>query len=160
MAWTPRRLETPRLILQPTGEDDDRAGLDTWLQQRVGLPNQWRIISKALDRVIGIVGFIRWEPERGCAEIGFGLVKVASGQGLMTEACRAVIDYGFAEMDLSRIEARCQLANLASARVLEKIGMTREGMVRGRVHSKVPDEDFWLYAIERGVTGNDASSGC
>ncbi len=150
MAWTPRRLETPRLILQPTGEDDDRAGLDTWLQQRVGLPNQWRIVPKATGHVVGIVGVIRWEPERHCAEIGFGLVRVASGQGLMTEACRAVIDYGFAEMDLSRIEARCQRANLASARVLEKIGMTREGTVRGRVHSKAPEEDFWLYAIERG----------
>ena len=150
MAWTPRRLETPRLILQPTGEGDDRAGLDTWLQQRVGLPNQWRIVPKALDRVVGLVGFIRWEPDRRCAEIGFGLVEVASGQGLMTEACRAVIDYGFAEMGFSRIEARCQLANLASARVLEKIGMRREGTVRGRVHSKAPEEDFRLYAIERG----------
>src|SRR3989304_3752920 len=72
MAWAPRRLETPRLILQPTGEGDDRAGLDTWLQQRVGLPNQWRIVPKALDRVVGLVGFIRWEPDRSCAEIGFG----------------------------------------------------------------------------------------
>ncbi len=155
MAWTPRRLETPRLILQPTGEDDDRASLDTWLQQRVGLPNQWRIIPKATGLVVGIVGVIRLEPERGCAEIGFGLVKAVSGQGLMSEACRAVIDYGFAEMGLTRIEARCQLANLASARVLEKIGMRREGTVRGRVHSKAPEEDFWLYAIERG--GADAA---
>jgi len=147
MAWTPRRLETPRLILQPTGEAEPP---DTADGERVGLPNQWRIVPKSLDRVVGLVGFIRWEPDRGCAEIGFGLVVVASGQGLMTEACRAVIDYGFAEMGLSRIEARCQLANLASARVLEKIGMRREGTVRGRVHSKAPEEDFRLYAIERG----------
>ncbi len=150
MAWTPKRLETPRLSLQPTGEDEALGATDAVSQERVGLPNQWRIVPKAVDRVVGIVGFIRWEPERGCGEIGFGLVQVASGQGLMTEACRAVIDYGFAEMGLSRIEARCQIANLASARVLEKIGMTREGMVQGRVHSKAPDEDFWLYAIERG----------
>jgi len=147
MAWMPRRLETPRLILQPTGEAEPP---DTADGERVGLPNQWRIVPKSLDRVVGLVGFIRWEAERGCAEIGFGLVQAASGQGLMTEACRAVIDYGFAEMGLSRIEARCQLANLASARILEKIGMRREGTVRGRVHSKAPEEDFRLYAIERG----------
>jgi ribosomal-protein-alanine N-acetyltransferase len=155
MAWTPRRLETPRLILQPTGETEPPDTAGDALQERVGLPNQWRIVPKSLDRVVGLVGFIRWEPDRGCAEIGFGLVQVASGQGLMTEACRAVVDYGFAEMGLSRIEARCQLANLASARVLEKIGMRREGTVRGRVHSKAPEEDFRLYAIERG--GRDAT---
>lgn len=150
MAWMPRRLETPRLVLQPTGEGERSDVGGAAPRVRVGLPNQWRIVPKALDRVVGLVGFIRWEPDRGCAEIGFGLVQVASGQGLMTEACRAVIAYGFAEMGLSRIEARCQLANLASARVLEKIGMRREGTVRGRVHSKAPEEDFRLYAIERG----------
>jgi ribosomal-protein-alanine N-acetyltransferase len=155
MAWTPRRLETPRLILQPAGEGDRSDTAGDALRERVGLPNQWRIVPKSLDRVVGLVGFIRWEPDRRCAEIGFGLVQVASGQGLMTEACRAVIDYGFAEMELSRIEARCHLANLASARILEKIGMRREGTVRGRVHSKAPEEDFWLYAIERG--GDDAA---
>ena len=155
MAWTPRRLETPRLILKPTGEGESSDTAGGVLQERVGLPNQWRIVPKALDQVVGLVGFIQWEPERRRAEIGFGLVQAASGQGLMTEACRAVIDYGFAEMNLARIEARCQLANLASARVLKKIGMRREGAVRGRVHSKALEEDFWLYAIERG--GPDAA---
>jgi ribosomal-protein-alanine N-acetyltransferase len=150
MAWTPKRLETPRLILQPTGEDERPSAEGVGPQERVGLPNQWRIIPKDIDRVVGIVGFIRWAPEQRCGEIGFGVVQAASGQGVMTEACRAVIEYGFGEMGLTRIEARCQLANLASARVLEKIGMRREGMVRGRVHSKAPEEDFWFYAIERG----------
>jgi RimJ/RimL family protein N-acetyltransferase len=90
------------------------------------------------------------------AEIGFGLVQAMSGQGYMTEACRAVLDYGFADMGLRRIEARCQITNAASARVLEKIGMRREAVVRGRVHSKAPEEDFWLYAITReGVDAPD-----
>jgi ribosomal-protein-alanine N-acetyltransferase len=99
--------------------------------------------------VTGLIGFIRWEPEAAAAEIGFGIVQAMWGQGYMTEACRAVLDYGFADMGLRRIEARCQITNAASARVLEKIGMRREGTVRGRVHSKAPEEDFWLYAIER-----------
>jgi ribosomal-protein-alanine N-acetyltransferase len=73
----------------------------------------------------------------------------------MTEACVAVVEYGFSDMGLRRVEARCQITNPASARVLEKIGMKRVDMVRGRVHSKAPEEDFWLYAIERG--GADAT---
>ncbi len=68
----------------------------------------------------------------------------------MTEAGLAVVDFGFEDMGLTRVEARCQITNPASARVLEKIGMQREGIVRGRSHSKAPEEDFWLFAVERG----------
>ncbi len=155
MSWTPRRLETPRLILQATGDGDIDAGSPADPILRVGLPNQWRIVPKDLEQVVGLAGFIKWEPERACAEIGFGIVQAMWGQGYMTEACGAVVEYGFSDMGLRRVEARCQITNPASARVLEKIGMKREGMVRGRVHSKAPEEDFWLYAIEQG--GADAA---
>lgn len=151
MSWTPRRLETPRLILQATG--DGEAGPDSHgePEARTGLPNQWRIVPKDLEQVVGLAGFIKWEPKRACAEIGFGIVQAMWGQGYMTEACEAVVEYGFSDMGLRRVEARCQITNPASARVLEKIGMKREAVVRDRVHSKAPEEDFWLYAIERRV---------
>ncbi len=156
MSWTPRRLDTPRLILQPTGDTEADPASNGDPSARDGLPNQWRIVPRHLEQVTGLIGFIRWEPEAAAAEIGFGIVQAMWGQGYMTEACGAVLDYGFAEMGLRRIEARCQVANAASARVLEKTGMRREGMVRGRVHSKAPEEDFWLYAIEReGVDASD-----
>ena len=154
MSWMPRRLETPRLILQPTGDGEATPASNGDPTARHGLPNQWRIVPRHLEQVTGLVGFIRWEQDAAVAEIGFGIVQAMRGQGYMTEACRAVLDYGFADMGLRRIEARCQITNAASARVLEKIGMRREGMVRGRVHSKAPEEDFWLYAIER--EGGDA----
>ena len=147
MSWVPRRIETTRLILQPTGEGDP--GLRSDPATRLGLPNQWRIVPKDIEQVVGLVGFIRWDPEARVAEIGFGIVQAMWGRGYMTETCRAVVDYGFEDMELIRVEARCQVTNPASARVLEKIGMQREGIVKGRVHSKAPQEDFWLYAIER-----------
>lgn len=151
MSWTPRRIDTPRLILQPTGggESDTTPQHDS--TTRIGLPNQWRIVPKDVEQVVGLIGFIRWDREAAVAEIGFGIVQAMWGQGYMTEACLAVVDYGFEDMGLIRVEARCQITNAASARVLEKIGMRREGAVRGRVHSKAPEEDFWLYAVERGV---------
>lgn len=152
MSWMPRRLETPRLILQPTGDGEAGPASQGEPRARTGLPTQWRIVPKDLEQVVGLAGFIKWEPEGAYAEIGFGIVQAMWGQGYMTEACRAVVEYGFSDLGLRRVEARCQITNPASARVLEKIGMKREGMVRGRVHSKAPEEDFWLYAIERGVT--------
>jgi len=156
MSWMPRRIDTPRLILQPTGNGEADPASNGDPSARHGLPNQWRIVPRHLEQVTGLVGFIRWERDAAVAEIGFGLVQAMSGQGYMTEACRAVLDYGFADMGLRRIEARCQITNAASARVLEKIGMRREAVVRGRVHSKAPEEDFWLYAITReGVDAPD-----
>ncbi len=145
----PKRIETARLILQPTGEGESRSPQQP--AARTGLPNQWRIVPKDIEQVVGLIGFIRWDREAAVAEIGFGIVQAMWGQGYMTEACLAVVDYGFEDMGLIRVEARCQITNAASARVLEKIGMQREGTVRGRVHSKAPEEDFWLYAVERGV---------
>jgi ribosomal-protein-alanine N-acetyltransferase len=152
MSWVPRRLETPRLILQPTGEGETPTSGRNFAP-RTGLPNQWRIVPKHIEQVVGLIGFIRWEREAGVAEIGFGIVQAMWGQGFMTEACLAVVDFGFEDMGLTRVEARCQVTNPASARVLEKIGMQREGIVRGRVHSKAPEEDFWLFAVERGGGG-------
>jgi ribosomal-protein-alanine N-acetyltransferase len=154
MAWTPKRIETARLVLQPTGEGESQAPQRD--AARTGLPNQWRVVPKEIEQVIGLIGFIRWDREAAVAEIGFGIVQAMWGQGYMTETCRAVVDYGFEDMGLIRVEARCQITNPASARVLEKIGMKREGMVRGRVHSKAPEEDFWLYAVEReGASATD-----
>ena len=155
MSWVPKRLETPRLILQPTGEGESDLFPGRDFTARPGLPNQWRVVPKDVEQVIGLIGFIRWEREAAVAEIGFGIVQAMWGRGYMTETCRAVVDYGFEDMGLVRVEARCQVTNPASARVLEKVGMRREGMVRDRVHSKAPEEDFWLYAIERG--GADAT---
>jgi ribosomal-protein-alanine N-acetyltransferase len=152
MSWMPRRLETARLILQPTGEGESHTPQQA---ARSGLPSQWRIVPKDVEQVVGLVGFVRWDREAAVAEIGFGIVQAMWGRGYMTETCRAVVEYGFEDMGLERVEARCQVTNSASARVLEKIGMRREGVVRDRVHSKAPEEDFWLYAIER--AGDDAA---
>lgn len=155
MSWMPRRIETPRLMLQPTGDGEPGPTSEDNPSTRSGLPSQWRIVPKDLEQVVGLVGFIRWDREAAVAEIGFGIVQAMWGRGYMTETCRAVVEYGFEDMGLSRVEARCQVSNPASARVLEKIGMRRVGLVRGRVHSKAPEEDFWLYAVERG--GIDAA---
>lgn len=150
MSWTPRRIETARLTLQPTGDGEPGSASQDNPNDRPGLPNQWRVVPKDIEQVVGLIGFIRWDREAEVAEIGFGIVQAMWGQGFMTEACLAVVDFGFEDMGLSRVEARCQVTNPASARVLEKIGMQRESIIRGRVHSKAPEEDFWLFAVERG----------
>ena len=66
----------------------------------------------------------------GVAELGFALARPLWGQGLVTEAAGAVVAYGFESLDLVRIFAYAVSANAASLRVMEKLGMKREGVLR------------------------------
>ena len=67
--------------------------------------------------------------ERGQCEIGYWLFEHARGKGIATRAARFLADYGFS-LGLERIEARVVVGNVASARVLERAGFTREGVLR------------------------------
>jgi len=67
----------------------------------------------------------------------------------MTEAIRAVIHFGFREMGLNRIEGRCRVDNVASARVMEKAGMEMEGVLRQHVYAKGSFHDMKVYAVLR-----------
>lgn len=69
---------------------------------------------------------LRVNPEPNCAQLGFWIGKVYWNRGYCTEAARAMIAYGFGVLECDRISACHVAGNLASGRVLEKIGMKRE----------------------------------
>ena len=69
--------------------------------------------------------FLLTRDEKRQGEIGFVLNRHYWGCGYMTEAARAVLQYGFQRLNLHRIYATCRPANVASTRVLEKLGMRR-----------------------------------
>ncbi len=83
------------------------------------------------------------------AEMGYLLGKAQWGKGLMPEAGRAVMDWGFERYGLHKVWAYADLRNRRSWRVMEKLGMTREGVLRG--NGKLRDEyvDDVCYGILR-----------
>ena len=85
----------------------------------------------------------------GSAEVGYGIARTLWGQGLVTEAVAAVIEYGFQTLGLDRMYAYAAINNEASWRVMEKLSMQREGALRH--HRKLRGEylDDVLYAILR-----------
>ena len=83
------------------------------------------------------------------AEIGYALARKYWGQGLMTEAVRAMLDYGFNLLRLNRIEARCDVENIASWRVMEKAGMKFEGVLRQNIFLHGRPRDARMYGILR-----------
>lgn len=90
----------------------------------------WGVEYRRDNKMIGTCGFMDWIVRNARAEIGYALSRQYWNQGLATEALRAVIDFGFREMRLNRIQGRCVVENIASARVMEKAGMKMEGVLR------------------------------
>ena len=112
-------------------------------------PPLWAAVLKEEDRVIGTISFLTHNHIHGYADIGYVLTPEAWGQGLATEATCAILDYGFTEMGLNRIEAQVRTSNKASARVLEKAGFQREALLAQRFFIEGTHHDSYLYALLR-----------
>jgi len=150
-----RDPEVSRHVLWDTHRTihDSRAYIRYILRQyRQSDPSSWGIELTATGRLIGTIGFMWWNRENNSAEIGYSLSRAYWNQGLMTEALREVIRFGFEEMRLNRIEAQYETSNPASGRVMEKAGMRKEGVLRGRLYNKGAYVDVALHAILRGDT--------
>jgi [ribosomal protein S5]-alanine N-acetyltransferase len=93
------------------------------------------------------------------AQAGYGLARPFWGQGYATEALQAIVDWGMQQAAIYRFWAVCDCENPASARVMEKVGMTREGILRRwLIHPQVSGtpRDCLCYSI---VKGGQTTSG-
>ncbi|WP_019157264.1 GNAT family N-acetyltransferase [Robertmurraya massiliosenegalensis] len=107
----------------------------------------WGIEDKESGSFIGTIDFVAWNTNHRSGEIGYVIAPEHWGKGITTEAARAIIKFGFEEMELVRIQARCLVENIASQRVMEKAGMTYEGTNRKCVFIKGQHQDLKMYAI-------------
>jgi [ribosomal protein S5]-alanine N-acetyltransferase len=111
-----------------------------------GLVGPWGIVHRDDGRLIGSCGFAYVMAWHGRAEIAYALSRPYWGQGLMPEAVRAVFAFGFDTLHLNRIEARCELENVASERVMQKVGMQFEGVLRQHTQVMGSYRDLKLYS--------------
>ncbi len=91
----------------------------------------WAITLRGQDRVLGGVGLGWWDKHHRRAEVGYDLAHAFWGQGIGREAVRAVLRFGFEELDLNRIEAATIADNHESVNLLKKLGFRLEGIRRG-----------------------------
>ena len=99
--------------------------------------------------LIGCAGLRDIDPEHLQAELGFWIGREWWGHGYASEAGAAVVRYGLRSLGLNRICAHHMLRNPAAGKVLQHIGMQREGLLRQRVRKWGNYEDVVLYAILR-----------
>lgn len=105
------------------------------------------VILKDQQRLIGGCTLALDPADRRQAAFSYLLNREYWGQGYVTEAMQAMLTFGFTELRLHRIADTCDTRNLASARVMEKLGMRREGHVRETIWQDGRWYDEYLYAI-------------
>jgi ribosomal-protein-alanine N-acetyltransferase len=103
------------------------------------------IERKEDGKVIGLLGLICQDHRQG--EMGWALGVAYRGQGYATEAARALMDYGFNSLGLHRIHADTSTDNVASWRVMERLAMRREGLLRAAVYEGGKWVDRYIYGM-------------
>ncbi|WCM62703.1 GNAT family N-acetyltransferase [Paenibacillus polymyxa] len=111
---------------------------------------RWGItLKEAPGRIVGTIGFHNWHKEHSRIEIGYELAPEYWRQGLMTEAMKVVVDYGFRLPHVHRIEAFIDPDNEGSKRLLLKSGFTKEGHLRDYFYEKGQFVDAVIFGYLR-----------
>ena len=98
--------------------------IDDTMDKKEGI--NWAITLKDSSKLIGIIGYYRTQPQNYRSEVGYILHPDFHGTGIIPEALKKVLEYGFNQMKLHSIEAVIDPDNLASERVLIKSGFKKE----------------------------------
>lgn len=107
---------------------------------------KFAVVLKSDNQLIGHVEFFRYFGEH-TYEIGWVMNPAYQHLGYMTEAAKALLNYGFHVLKLHRIVATCQPENIASYKVMEKIGMRKEGYFRKCIPAGEEWWDEYYYAV-------------
>lgn len=102
---------------------------------------------KKYGEFVGLIALRLGDKKYNDAEVWFKLNPLFWGKGYATEALSKLIDFGFKDLKLHRIEAGCAVENVASAKVLEKAGMQPEGRRRKTLPLKTGWSDNFEFAI-------------
>lgn len=116
--------------------------------QKENLPAGYGIVVKGTDKIVGSVDF-NHRHEDDVLEIGYLLHPDYWGLGYVPEAARALIDLGFKDLGLHKIELTCFGYNVQSQRVAEKLGFTLEACIRDRKDAQGNRCDGLIYGLLR-----------
>ncbi|MBC7464183.1 MAG: GNAT family N-acetyltransferase [Actinobacteria bacterium] len=177
MSLEPPTLHTARLRLRPLGHSDedalfrlhsnlevvrywdapawtDRANATGFINKVHRMADEGTGIRLAVElgsdqTFIGWCSLDDWNPDFRSVGLGYSYVVAAWGYGYATEAARALLLWGFENLDLNRVQAETDTRNPASAHVLEKLGFIREGTLREDCIVNGEISDTWVFGLLR-----------
>lgn len=120
------------------------AGYESYNQRMMN----FKLVERESNKIIGNCGFHTWNPQHHRAEIGYALnSEDFKNKGYMKEALAKILEYGFQEMNLNRIEALIDENNTPSKKLLDYFGFTKEGVLRGHYLVNGTFEDSVQYSL-------------
>jgi len=140
--WSGPPHATPRVTAEMLG------GILAQFANGAGV--EWAITRREDGVAIGKIGHWRWQRAHSRSEVGFIVRRDLWGQGLASEALRAVLAWGFGEMGLHSVEAQLDAENAASARTLERVGFRQEGRLREAYWDGKGWRDTLMYGLVAG----------
>ncbi len=149
------------LLTRPETDKHNTLGIPETIRRSEVLLSEWIIAQNELPRMLfvfalenrnnnqwmGLIGLQLRELKFRSAEVWFKILPANWGDGFATESLNRMLIFAFVELNLHRIEAGCAIENIASARVLEKAGMEREGIKRKILPIRGEWADAYSYAI-------------
>lgn len=150
------RLASAREIAQYTlhiPHPYERHMAETWItshkeRYETGQGLTLAVTEREGGALVGAMG-LAVDAENQTGELGYWIGVPYWGRGYATEAARALVDHGFAALGLHRIHASYLAPNIASGRVMQKLGMVREGVLREHVVKWGVRHDLVLYGLLR-----------
>jgi [ribosomal protein S5]-alanine N-acetyltransferase len=126
-------------------------GFQRTFANKEGIP--WAVTERSSGQLIGTAVYWNLIPEHYRAETGYVLSPAWWGQGVMTEAISAVLDFGFTTMGLHSVEAQIDPENTASQRLLERMGFVQEGYFREDYYHIIKQEftDTAVFSLLKDV---------
>ncbi len=98
-------------------------------------------------QIAGVIGFHRIDWQNRNVEIGYWLGAEFQGHGIVTKACRRLVDYAFDEYRLNRVQIRCATENRKSCAIIERLGFNREGLNRQAEYLYDHYVDLYVYGM-------------
>jgi len=129
---------------------NNQADVEQYIGNCISLYREQREASFVIidrETIIGRIGIHHINLFNRSGAIGYWITAAAKGKGIVTRSCEAVINYGFKVLGLHRIEIKAAVHNLRSRAIPEKLGFTREGMLRQAELVNDVFFDLVLYAM-------------
>ncbi|MBH0160473.1 GNAT family N-acetyltransferase [Fictibacillus sp. 26RED30] len=172
-------IDTDRLLLRPLKQSDTQSVFDHWLSDERVADNRvnaaqtsiaqteervkkiviqyenkefcyWGIELKKSGELIGEIDLYGFDSSTDNCEVSYSLGFKWWNHGYGTEALKAVVEYGFRHMDIHKISAAHNTDNPASGRIMIKVGMKQEGVIRHMIrNAKNQYKDCAVYGILR-----------
>lgn len=131
----------------PNTEEDTKGYIEQVLASQQEKPRQEYELVVCLKSTGTLIGGAGIHIKDTNAEVGYVLNPDYQGKGYATEATRALLGFGFSTLAVHRIYATCRPENKASEKVMQQIGMQREGLMREHWYYKGEFHDSYLYSI-------------